>query len=94
MEVGDTFIRMGKMEKEYLKDVYDNFFKPFSNHLQVCHSEHLKIEEILEIVLDKRPLKRVLHSLRLFIFWVKLFELIYGTNYLYLLKLLTQNSFD
>ena len=52
MEVGDTFIRMGKMEKEYLKDVYDNFFKPFSNHLQVCHSEHLKIEEILEIVLD------------------------------------------
>ncbi|XP_063679074.1 endophilin-B1-like isoform X9 [Bolinopsis microptera] len=35
VEVGDTFIRMGKMEKEYLKDVYDNFFKPFSNHLQV-----------------------------------------------------------
>jgi len=35
VEVGDTFIRMGKMEKEYLRDVYDNFFKPFSNHLQV-----------------------------------------------------------
>lgn len=35
IQLGDTFIRMGKMEKEYLKDVYDNFFKPFSNHLQV-----------------------------------------------------------
>ena len=36
IQLGNTFINMGKMEKEYLRDVYDNFFKPFSNHLQVC----------------------------------------------------------
>ncbi|KAL5259182.1 hypothetical protein ACHWQZ_G009591 [Mnemiopsis leidyi] len=35
IQLGNTFINMGKMEKEYLRDVYDNFFKPFSNHLQV-----------------------------------------------------------
>jgi len=35
VQLGNTFINMGKMEKEYLKDVYENFFKPFSNHLQV-----------------------------------------------------------
>jgi len=35
VEVGETFVRLGMMEKEYLKDVYENFFKPFSNHLQV-----------------------------------------------------------
>lgn len=35
VEVGTTFEKIGMLEREYLSDVYNKFFKPFSNHLQV-----------------------------------------------------------
>jgi len=38
VEVGETFQKLGMLEREYIRDVYNNFFKPFSNHLQVEYS--------------------------------------------------------
>lgn len=35
LEVGTTFEKVGMLEREYLRDVYNQFFKPFSNHSQV-----------------------------------------------------------
>ena len=35
LEVGSTFQKIGMLEREYLGDVYNKFFKPFNSHLQV-----------------------------------------------------------
>lgn len=46
-EVGTTFKELGKLEREYISDVFHNFFKPFSTHLQ---------EEYSNITIEKRRL--------------------------------------
>ena len=38
LEVGSTFQKIGMLEREYLGDVYNKFFKPFNSHLQVVFS--------------------------------------------------------